>query len=108
MQNTNNSDSAKTQKKLASQMGMSVDTLENYKMLADMIPEHYEWIFWHSFHKNKIFYCRNPSDMVIFWCGDEFLGTGDRFLKGNLLPFLMENRKVLQYVYNKEQVIYLE
>ena len=36
---TNNSDSAKTQKKLASQMGMSVDTLENYKMLADMIPE---------------------------------------------------------------------
>lgn len=39
MQNTNNSDSAKTQKKLASQMGMSVDTLENYKMLADMIPE---------------------------------------------------------------------
>lgn len=39
MQNTNNSDSAKTQKKLASQLGMSVDTLENYKMLADMIPE---------------------------------------------------------------------
>lgn len=39
MQNTNNSDSAKTQKKLASQMGMSVDTLENYKILADMIPE---------------------------------------------------------------------
>ena len=39
MQNTNNSDSAKTQKQLAAQMGISVDTLENYKMLADMIPE---------------------------------------------------------------------
>lgn len=35
----NNSDSSKTQKQLASQMGISVDTLENYKMLADMIPE---------------------------------------------------------------------
>lgn len=35
----NNSDFSKTQKQLASQMGMSVDTLENYKMLADMIPE---------------------------------------------------------------------
>lgn len=35
----NNSDSSKTQKQLASQMGISVDTLENYKMLADIIPE---------------------------------------------------------------------
>lgn len=39
MQNTNNLDSAKTQKQLASQIGMSVDTLQNYKILADMIPE---------------------------------------------------------------------
>lgn len=39
MQNTNNSDSARTQKQLAAQMGMSVDTLENYKILADMIQE---------------------------------------------------------------------
>lgn len=39
MQSTNNSDSAKTQNYLAEQMGMSVDTLQNYKMLAYMIPE---------------------------------------------------------------------
>lgn len=39
MQSTNNSDSAKTQNYLAAQMGMSVDTLQNYKMLAYMIPE---------------------------------------------------------------------
>lgn len=37
--NPNYSESSKTQEQLASQMGMSVDTLENYKMLADMIPE---------------------------------------------------------------------
>lgn len=35
----NNSELAKSQKQLASRMGMSVDTLQNYKMLADMIPE---------------------------------------------------------------------
>lgn len=35
---TNNSESI-TQEQLASRMGMSVDTLQNYKMLADMIPE---------------------------------------------------------------------
>lgn len=35
---TNNS-VLKSQFDLASQMGMSVDTLQNYKMLADMIPE---------------------------------------------------------------------
>lgn len=29
----------KTQAELAAQMGMSVDTLQNYKMLADMVPE---------------------------------------------------------------------
>lgn len=31
--------SVSTQSDLASQMGMSVDTLQNYKILADMIPE---------------------------------------------------------------------
>jgi hypothetical protein len=36
---TNNSESPKTQEDLAAQMGISVDTLLNYKMLADMIPE---------------------------------------------------------------------
>lgn len=36
---TNNSEAAKTQEQLAKDMGMSVDTLQNYKMLADMIPE---------------------------------------------------------------------
>lgn len=29
----------KTQEQLAAQMGISVDTLQNYKLLADMIPE---------------------------------------------------------------------
>ena len=29
----------KTQEQLAAQMGISVDTLQNYKMLAEMIPE---------------------------------------------------------------------
>lgn len=28
-----------TQEQLASRMGMSVDTLQNYKLLAEMIPE---------------------------------------------------------------------
>lgn len=37
---TNNSKTPQvTQEQLASQMGISVDTLQNYKMLADMIPE---------------------------------------------------------------------
>ena len=35
-ENTNNSVS---QSDIASQMGMSVDTLQNYKLLAEMIPE---------------------------------------------------------------------
>lgn len=35
----NNSAQAKSQSDLAAQMGISVDTLQNYKMLADMIPE---------------------------------------------------------------------
>ncbi len=36
--NTNNS-VLKSQSDLATQMGMSVDTLQNYKQLATMIPE---------------------------------------------------------------------
>lgn len=37
---TNKSEAPKkSQSDLAAQMGMSVDTLQNYKMLADMIPE---------------------------------------------------------------------
>ena len=35
----NNSVEAKSQPDLAAQMGISVDTLQNYKMLAEMIPE---------------------------------------------------------------------
>jgi len=31
--------SVSTQEQLAAQMGMSVDILQNYKILADMIPE---------------------------------------------------------------------
>lgn len=37
--NPNNSDSPKTQSDLAEELGISVDTLRNYKLLADMIPE---------------------------------------------------------------------
>lgn len=36
---TNNSDSPKTQAQLAAEMGISVDTLQNYKLLSQMIPE---------------------------------------------------------------------
>ena len=39
IESTNNSETLKTQEQLATQMGMSVDTLRNYKMFADMIPE---------------------------------------------------------------------
>lgn len=35
----NKSDEATPQEQLASQMGISVDTLQNYKLLSDMIPE---------------------------------------------------------------------
>lgn len=35
----NNSDLAKSQEQLAKDLGISVDTLNNYKLLADMIPE---------------------------------------------------------------------
>lgn len=35
----NNSVLAKSQSDLAAQLGISVDTLQNYKMLAEMIPE---------------------------------------------------------------------
>ena len=38
-QKPKNSVIAKSQSDLAAQMGISVDTLQNYKMLADMIPE---------------------------------------------------------------------
>lgn len=34
-----NKSEAPTQEQLASQMGISVDTLQNYKLLAEMIPE---------------------------------------------------------------------
>lgn len=36
---TNNSESSKTQEQLAAEMGISVDTLQNYKLLSQMIPE---------------------------------------------------------------------
>lgn len=36
---TNNSEVPKSQEQLAKEMGMLVDTLQNYKILADMIPE---------------------------------------------------------------------
>ena len=35
----NNSVDQKSQSDLAAQMGISVDTLQNYKLLAEMIPE---------------------------------------------------------------------
>lgn len=34
-----NNSALATQEQLASQMGISADTLQNYKMMADMIPE---------------------------------------------------------------------
>lgn len=37
--NPNNSDLAKSQSDIAKMMGISVDTLRNYKMMSDMIPE---------------------------------------------------------------------
>lgn len=36
---TNNLESSFTQEDLAIQLGMSVDTLQNYKIIADMVPE---------------------------------------------------------------------
>ena len=39
MAEPNSSELAKSQSDLAAQMGISVDTLHNYKMLAEMIPE---------------------------------------------------------------------
>lgn len=39
IESTNNSETLKTQEQLATQMGNSVDKLQNYKLLADMIPE---------------------------------------------------------------------
>lgn len=36
---TNNSEAPKTQEQLAKEMGFSVDTLNNYKKLTEMIPE---------------------------------------------------------------------
>lgn len=38
-QKPNNSVNAKSQSDLANFLGMSVDTLQNYKLLAEMIPE---------------------------------------------------------------------
>lgn len=38
-QKPNNSVIAKSQEDIAAQMGISVDTLQNYKMMAEMIPE---------------------------------------------------------------------
>lgn len=35
----NNSEAPKTQKQPENEMGISVETLQNYKLLADMIPE---------------------------------------------------------------------
>lgn len=35
----NNSDLAITQSDIATKLGISVDTLQNYKLLAEMIPE---------------------------------------------------------------------
>lgn len=39
LESSNNFKTPKTQEQLAKNMGMSVHTLQNYKMLADMIPE---------------------------------------------------------------------
>lgn len=39
VESTNNSETLKTQEQLATQMGMSVDTLRNYKLLSEMIPK---------------------------------------------------------------------
>ena len=36
---SSNNFNLKTQSDLAAQMGISVDTLQNYKLLAEMIPE---------------------------------------------------------------------
>lgn len=51
----------KTQEQLAAQMGISVDTLQNYKMLADMIPELEE--NWHK--KNAKNYSRQIRKVVL-------------------------------------------
>lgn len=39
VQNANNSVSAKSQEYIAEQMGISIQTLQNYKKLTEMIPE---------------------------------------------------------------------
>lgn len=49
--------------------------------------------------------------MIRFECGDKFLGTGDRFLDGDLLPFLME--KMINYtiqccIYDEAMIQYFK
>lgn len=39
MESSNNYKTPKTQEQLAAQMDISVDTLQNYKTLTEMIPE---------------------------------------------------------------------
>lgn len=39
LETPNNSETLKTQEQLAKEMGFSVDTLNNYKKLTEMIPE---------------------------------------------------------------------
>lgn len=39
LESPNNSETPKTQEQLAKEMGLSVDTLNNYKKLTEMIPE---------------------------------------------------------------------
>lgn len=39
MQNSNNFNSAKTQEDLAKELGITVQSINNYKKLTEMIPE---------------------------------------------------------------------
>ena len=41
---SSNNYNLKTQKQLADEMGISIPTLQNYKLLADMIPELQDWV----------------------------------------------------------------
>lgn len=59
----NKLESAKTQQELAKDLGMNIETLRNYKLLADMIPELEELLnveksVINNLLKKDVFYCK--------------------------------------------------
>lgn len=92
-QKPNNSVIAKSQEDIAAQMGISVDTLQNYKMMAEMIPELEDLM--NTGIVTKVRQCRNLTPIQRIAIAERKRNYYEKKARENQLSGLKQNKNTV-------------